>query len=109
MDAYSSSTTPSPRERIFEVFNPDYSVGVACDAAGVIVGLHLSDEIVEQSDAWLAAEIVRLARLARMKSEVGRRRVLLDNGMLPHAADARGLPSEADYRRAEAAEFSDQH
>ncbi|MGW1739027.1 hypothetical protein ACWCPQ_09475 [Nocardia sp. NPDC001965] len=97
----------SSRQQIFEVFNPDYSVGVACDGAGIIVGLHLGDEIAEQSDAWLAAEIVRLARLARMKSDVGRRRVLLDDGMLPHAAEARGLPSETDYRRAEAAEFGE--
>jgi hypothetical protein len=107
VDAAESSVA-SQRQRIFEVFNPDYSVGVACDSAGVIVGLHLGDEIVEQSDAWLAAEIVRLARLARMKSDVGRRQILQDNGMLPHAAEARGLPSETDYRRVEAAEFGDE-
>ena len=107
MDAVGSPAASS-RRRIFEVFNPDYSVGVACDSAGIIVGLHLGDEIVEQSDAWLAAEILRLARLARMKSEVGRRRALLDNGMLPHAVDDHGLPDEADYRRAEAAEYGNQ-
>ncbi|MGW5385902.1 hypothetical protein [Nocardia sp. NPDC003963] len=107
MDAVGSPAS-SRRQQIFEVFNPDYSVGVACDRAGIIVGLHLGDEILEQSDAWLSAEILRLARLARMKSEVGRRRILLDNGMLPHAVEARGLPSEAAYRRAEAAEFGDQ-
>jgi hypothetical protein len=108
VDATGSSTVSARRQQIFEVFNPDYSVGVACDTAGIIVGLHLGDEIVEQSDAWLAAEILRLARLARMKSDVGRRQVLLDHGILPHAVEARGLPSEPDYRRAEAAEFGDQ-
>ncbi|MFQ6230286.1 hypothetical protein [Nocardia sp. NPDC002869] len=90
------------------MFNPDYSVGVACDRAGIVVGLHLGDEIVEHSDAWLAAEILRLARLARMKSEVARRQSLIDNGMLPHAVDARGLPRESNYRAAEAAAFGDQ-
>ena len=105
MDAVGSSV--ASRQQIFEVFNPDYSVGVACDMGGIIVGLHLGDEILEQSDAWLAAEIVRLARLARMKSAVGRRQILIDNGMLPHAAESRGLPSEADYRRAETVEFGD--
>lgn len=89
------------------MFNPDYSVGVACNAAGVVVGLHLGDEIVEYSDAWLAAEILRLARLARMKSQVARRQALLDSGMLPHAVEAHELPNEAEYRRAEAAEFGD--
>ncbi|WP_280397687.1 hypothetical protein [Nocardia carnea] len=105
---HAGSSAARLRRQLYEVFNPDYSVGVACDIAGVIVGLHLGDEIAEHTDAWLAAEILRLARLARMKSEVGRRQILIGNGMLPHAVEARGLPSEADYRRAEAAEFGDQ-
>ncbi|WP_280463603.1 hypothetical protein [Nocardia carnea] len=108
MDAVETAAASPRPQQIFEVFNPDYSVGVACDSAGIIVGLHLGEEIGEQSDAWLAAEILRLARLARMKSDVGRRQRLLDNGMLPHAAEARGLPTEADYRRAEAAEYGNQ-
>lgn len=108
MDAVGSPAASARRQRIFEVFNPDYSVGVACDIAGIIVGLHLGEEVAEQSDAWLATEILRLARLARMKSEVVRRQRLLDNGMLPHAVEARGLPTEADYRRAEAAEYGNQ-
>lgn len=107
MEVVGAPTNSADRQRVFEVFNPDYTVGVACSLAGIIVGLHLSDEIVEESDEWLAAEILRLARLARMKSEVGRRQALLDNGMLPHAVEARGLPSEADYLRAEAAEFGE--
>ncbi|WP_416565457.1 hypothetical protein [Nocardia testacea] len=94
---------------VFEVFNPDYSVGVACDLAGEIVGVHLGDEIWESTDAWLAAEIVRVARLAHMKSQVGRRMALLDNGALPHVADARGLPTEAEYRRMEKMEFGAEH
>lgn len=105
MEVVGSPAYFSHRQRVFEVFNPDYTVGVACSMSGIIVGLHLGDEILEESDEWLATEILRLARLARMKSEVGRRQALLDDGMLPHAVEARGLPSEADYRRAEAAEF----
>lgn len=94
-------------DRVFEVFNPDYSVGVACDLAGVIVGLHLGDEVWENTDVWLASEIVRVARLARMKSQVGRRMALLDNGALPHVADTYGLPTEAEYRLMEKAEFGE--
>ncbi|WP_280422363.1 hypothetical protein [Nocardia carnea] len=107
MDTVGSLAASARRQQIFQVFNPDYSVGVACDLAGVIVGIHLGDEVVEYSDSWLAAEILRLARLARMKADVGRRQALIDSGMLPHAVDARGLPTEADYRRAEMAEFGD--
>lgn len=107
-DDTEASFPASEAGRIYEVFNTDYSVGVACNTAGVIVGLHLGDEIVDNTDAWLAVEIVRVARLARMKSEVGRRDILLDRGVLPHVADTLGLPSEADYRRAEKAEFGDE-
>ncbi len=100
-----ASPPRNPGRRIYEVFNADYSVGVACNTAGVIVGLHLGDEVVDNTDAWLAAEVVRVARLARMKSEVGRRAILIERGVLPHIADSLGLPSEADYQRAEKAEF----
>lgn len=94
-----------PSVAIFEVFNPDYSVGVACNLAGVIIGLHLGEEVWENTDSWLSAEVLRVARLARMKSQVGRRMTLLNEGALPHVADARGLPTEADYQRMVKAEF----
>ncbi|MEU4432313.1 hypothetical protein ACH474_10820 [Nocardia rhamnosiphila] len=95
--------------RIFEVFNPEYSVGVACALSGEIVGVHLGEEIWENDDAWLAAEILRVARLAYMKSQVGRRASLLERGALPHVADARGLPTESDYLLQEKLEFGDEH
>ncbi|MGY2092387.1 MULTISPECIES: hypothetical protein [Nocardia] len=91
---------------IYEVFNPDNSVGVACDRSGLVVGLHIGD-VWEQADSWLAAEILRVARLARMKSQVGRRAELLYNGMSPHVADSLRLPTEADYNLMEKAEFGD--
>ncbi|WP_280271987.1 hypothetical protein [Nocardia wallacei] len=94
-----------PQNQVYEVFNPDYSVGVACERNGIVVGLHLDDEVWESTDSWLAAEIVRLARLAHMKARVGRRAELVQrygNGSL---ADALGLPTEAQYRLAEKQEF----
>lgn len=91
--------------RIYEAFNPDYSVGVACNILGVIVGVHLGDEVWENTDAWLAAEIVRVARLARVKSQVGRRSMLAARGALRHVLDEYGLPTEEEYRRMEKAEF----
>ncbi|WP_157106028.1 hypothetical protein [Nocardia sienata] len=94
-------------QQIYEVFNSDYSVGVACNTAGVIIGLHLGESIMDNTDAWLAAELVRVARLARMKSEVGRRTILLERGVLPHVADTLGLPNEVAYQHAEKAEFGD--
>lgn len=108
MDETETTPTAQRSAPVFEVFNPDYSVGVACGIAGEIVGVHLGEEIWENTDAWLAAEIVRVARLAHMKSQVGRRLALLENGALPHVADARELPTEAEYRRMEKAEFGDE-
>lgn len=84
---------------VFEVFNPDYSVGVACDRSGWIVGVHLGDEVYENTDLWLSAEIIKVARLARIKSEVGRRAGMLSDGALPHTADRLGLPTETDFAR----------
>ncbi|GGL05490.1 hypothetical protein [Nocardia jinanensis] len=100
---------PGRGSRVFEVFNPEYSVGVACALSGEIVGIHLGAEVWENDDAWLAAEILRVARLAHMKSQVGRRASLLERGALPHVADARGLPTESDYRLREKLEFGDGH
>ncbi|WP_328392074.1 hypothetical protein [Nocardia sp. NBC_00416] len=98
---------PNRNSPVYEAFNPDYSVGVGCNLFGVIVGVHLGDEVWENTDAWLAAEIVRVARLAHLKSQVGRRSVLSARGALPHVLDEQGLPTEADYQRIEKAEFGD--
>ncbi|MEU7632700.1 hypothetical protein AB0C34_22350 [Nocardia sp. NPDC049220] len=102
-----AESPPDWQNLIYEVFNPDYSVGVACDPSGMIVGLHLGDEVWENTDDWLAAEILRVARLARLKSQVGRRAELLYNGALPRLADSLGLPTEAEYTLAQKAEFGE--
>lgn len=104
-DGTEVSTTPDWANLIYEVFNPDYSVGVACDRSGAVVGLHLGDEVWENTDAWLAAEILRVAKLAYLKSRVGRRTELLYNGGSSRLADEMGLPTEAAYAIAEKAEF----
>lgn len=97
---------PSRQNMVYEVFNPDYSVGVACDRSGMIVGLHIGD-VWEHTDSWLAAEILRVARLAHMKSQVGRRAELMSNGALPRLADSLGLPTEAEYNLMAKAEFGE--
>ncbi len=91
----------------YEVFNPDYSVGVACDRHGMIIGIHLGDEVWENTDAWLSNEILRVAKLARMKSQVGRRAELVATNKGAHLASRLGLPRGADYKLAERAEFGD--
>ncbi|MEU2040659.1 hypothetical protein [Nocardia niwae] len=100
---------PDWQNLVYEVFNADYSVGVACDRSGVIVGLHIGDEVWENTDAWLAAEIVRVARLAHEKSRVGWRTEMQYHGVLPHVAEAYGLPTEAQYMAMEKAEFGGNH
>ncbi|MEV6428332.1 hypothetical protein [Nocardia sp. NPDC051463] len=100
-----SETPPDWRNLIYEVFNPDYSVGVACDRNGMIVGMHLGDEVWDSTDSWLADEVVRVARLAYLKSQVGRRAEMLYNGALPQFADSLGLITESEYRYREKAEF----
>ncbi|WP_280437423.1 hypothetical protein [Nocardia carnea] len=107
MGDFGSDEQVAPSVLAFEVFNPEYSVGVACGIAGDVVGIHLGPEILEADDAWLAAEILRVARLAHVKSQVGRRAMMLERGMLPHVADARGLPTEIEFRYLEAAEFGE--
>ena len=93
--------------RIYEVFNPGYSVGVACDERGWIVGVHVGDEVWDETDRWLAAEIVRVARLAYAKAGVARRADLLADGASAQLADSLGLPTDADYRLMAQAEFGE--
>ncbi|RMI29531.1 hypothetical protein [Nocardia stercoris] len=104
-DLEDAAVQPDWATRIYEVFNPDETVGVACDRSGEIVGLHLTDEARDNGDEWLAAEIVRLGKLAHLKSRVGLREEMLHNGTRPYTVDSFGLPTEAAYRAQEAAEF----
>ncbi|WP_405136713.1 hypothetical protein [Nocardia sp. NBC_01388] len=96
---------PDWRTMTYEVFNPDHTVGVACDRDGEMIGLHLTDDARDNGDAWLAAEILRLARLAHLKSRVGLRVEMEYNGTRPFTVDSFDLPTEAAYRATEAAEL----
>ncbi|WP_040785516.1 hypothetical protein [Nocardia pneumoniae] len=96
---------PDWRSRTYEVFNPDHTVGVGCDRDGEIIGLHITDDARDNGDSWLAAEIVRLARLAHAKSRVGLRAEMEYNGTRPYTIDSFDLPTEASYRAMEESEF----
>ena len=105
--AENSGTTTSQfdRRRIYEVFNPDFSVGVACNRDGVIVGIHLGDEVWDNADQWLSNEVLRVARLAYLKSKIGKRAEFVDRLGNRQLADALNLPTEAHYEAAFRAEF----
>ena len=92
---------PSRPPRVYEVFNPDHTVGVACGRDGEVVGLHITDEARDNGDTWLAAEIRKLADLAHAKSRLGLRREMQDNGTRPYTIDSFGLPTEAAYQAME--------
>ncbi|GAB2559288.1 hypothetical protein [Nocardia heshunensis] len=96
---------PDWRTLSYEVFNPDHTVGVACNRDGEIIGLHLTDDARDNGETWLAAELVRLARLAHHKSRLGLRTEMEHNGTRGHTIDSFDLPTEASYRAMEAAEF----
>lgn len=87
--------------QVFEVFNPDHTVGVACDRDGEIVGLHITDDARENGDTWLSAEILKLAGLAHAKSRLGLRREMEANGARSYTIDSFGLPTEAAYQALE--------
>ncbi|WP_327146936.1 hypothetical protein [Nocardia sp. NBC_01327] len=96
---------PAWQSMTYQVFNPDHTAGAACNRDGEIVGLHLTDDARDNGDTWLAAEILRLARLAHMKSRVALRAEMESNGTHAHTIDSFDLPTEASYRAMEAAEF----
>ena len=96
---------PDWRSLIYEVFNPDHTVGVACGRDGEVVGLHITDDARDNGDTWLANEILRLARLAHLKSRVGLRAEMEHNGTRPYTIDSFDLPTESSYRATEIAEF----
>ncbi|MEU7632224.1 hypothetical protein AB0C34_19890 [Nocardia sp. NPDC049220] len=93
------------RNLTYEVFNPDHTVGVGCNRDGEIIGLYITDDARDNGDSWLAAEILRLGRLAHMKSRVGLRAEMEHNGTRSYTIDSFDLPTEASYRAMEDAEF----
>ncbi|MFI5715844.1 hypothetical protein [Nocardia sp. NPDC051750] len=101
LDPDADEVPAAPRKTIHEVFNPEGTVGVACDRDGEVVGMHITDEARENGDVWLAAEIVNLAKLAHMQSRVGLRREMEAKGTRPYTIDSFGLPTEAAYRSLE--------
>ncbi|AHH16405.1 hypothetical protein NONO_c16040 [Nocardia nova SH22a] len=101
----SAPAAPDRRNTTYEVFNPDHTVGVACDRDGEVIGLHITDDARDNGDAWLAAEIVRIARLAHTKSRVGLRSEMEANGTRSYTIDSFALPTESSYRAMEIAEF----
>lgn len=104
-DVDEGAPAPDWRRMVYEVFNPDHTCGVACDRDGEIVGLHITDDARENGDAWLAAEILKLARLAHMKSRVGLRAEMEYKGTRPYTIDSFDLPTEASFRAMVNAEF----
>ncbi|MEV0110528.1 hypothetical protein AB0H42_29905 [Nocardia sp. NPDC050799] len=96
-----AATTSAAAPQIHEVFNPDHTVGVACDRDGEIVGLHITDEAQDNGDSWLSAEILKVAALAHAKSRLGLRREMESNGARSYTIDSFGLPTEATYRTME--------
>lgn len=100
-----TAKTPDWRSILYEVVNPDHTVGVACNRQGEIVGLLITDEARDEGDTWLAEEIVKLARLANTKAKVGLRAEMRANGAPKYTIDTLGLPTEADYQAMEDAEF----
>ncbi|AFU02725.1 hypothetical protein V7968_31770 [Nocardia vulneris] len=98
---------PDWSARSYEVFNPDRTVGVACGRDGAVIGLHISDEACDNGDTWLAAEIVKLARLAHVKSRVGLRAEMEHKGTKPYAIDFFELPTQDSYRALERAEYGE--
>ncbi|MBO0855614.1 MAG: hypothetical protein J2P18_17830 [Nocardia sp.] len=104
-DAETAVAEPDWKSMSYEVFNPEQSVGVACNRDGEVIGLHLSDEARDNGDSWLAAEILRLAKLAHLKSRVGLRAEMEYNGARPYTVDSFDLPTEETYRAMEMAEF----
>ncbi|WP_040834069.1 hypothetical protein [Nocardia brevicatena] len=105
LDAELDQPPAADSRKVYEVFNPDGTAGVACDRDGEIVGLHISDDARDNGDVWLGAEIVKLAKLAHMKSRLGLRKEMEEKGTRSYTIDSFGLPTEASYRALEEAEF----
>lgn len=92
---------PTPAPQIHEVFNPDHTVGVACGRDGEVVGMHITEDAKDNGEAWLSAEILKVAGLAHAKSRLGLRREMEANGARAYTVDSFGLPTDAAYRAME--------
>lgn len=93
------------KDELFEVYNTDQTVGVGCNRGGSVVAVHISDDILDHGDHWVGQEIMRVAKLAHMKSRVGLRKQMERSGTDAYTLSSFGLPSETDYLAAEIAEF----
>ncbi|RJO79856.1 hypothetical protein D5S18_00850 [Nocardia panacis] len=100
-----ATAAPDWNRMVYETLNPDNSVGVACSRSGEIVGMHIAEEARDNGDAWLSAEILRVAKLAHMKSRVGLRAEMAYQGAETSTIDAFDLPTEVAYRNAEREAF----
>ena len=100
-----ATAAPDWRSQVYEVFNPDHTVGVACARDGEVVGLHITDDARDNGDTSLAQEILRVARLAHAKSRLGLRKEMEYKGTRSYTVDSFDLPTEASYRAMEEAEF----
>jgi hypothetical protein len=90
-----------------EVFNPSHSVGVACGPSGEIVGLHIGAEVRDNTDLWLASEVLLLARLAHQKSRLRQRIAMAARGVPSYIIDQLGFPTAAEYAAMERAAFGE--
>lgn len=102
---YDDSEAPADKPTVYEVYNPDQTVGVACDRDGAVVGLHISDDVLDHGDTWVAAEVMKVAKLAHQKSRVALREEMERNGTDAFTLTSFGLPTQADYLAMERDEF----
>lgn len=104
-DLFAEEEEEEDKPVVYEVFNPDQTVGVVCDRDGTIVGIHIDDEILPQGDDYVAEQVRRIAALAHQKSRVGLRSEMESNGTDAFTLSSFGLPTEKEYVAMEAAEF----
>jgi hypothetical protein len=104
-DFYAGETNHADQPVVYEVYNPEQTVGVVCDREGVVIGMHIDDEILYEGDDVVAATIRRVAALAHQKSRVGLRAEMERNGTDAVTLGSFGLPTQKDYLAMENAEF----
>ncbi|GEM31321.1 hypothetical protein NN3_23280 [Nocardia neocaledoniensis NBRC 108232] len=104
-EEYAHGPEKDENPSVFEVFHPDHTLGVACDRDGEIVGMYIADEARENGETWLSAEILRLTRLAHLKSRAGLRKEMERQGTSRSTIDSFDLPTDASYQETEDLEF----
>lgn len=97
---------PAAEPVTYSVYNPDQTIGVVCDREGGVVGVFIDDFVLDNGDTWVAREVLRVAKLAHMKSRVGLRAEMERNGTDAFTLRSFGLPTDDDYRAVEQAEFA---